>query len=46
MIEHSGLTLDAVHGDFADGAAPHSPESPRMILIGRKPANGSGDQST
>lgn len=46
MIKQTGLDLDAVHGDFADGAAPFGPESPRMILIGRKPPNGSRSHST
>jgi SAM-dependent methyltransferase len=44
MIEQTGLELDAVHGDFAVGAAPFCSSSPRMILIGRKPAGGSGSR--
>ncbi len=46
MIKQTGLELDAVHGDFAADAAPFGPASPRMILIGRKPGNGSGSQAT
>lgn len=45
MIEHSGLGLDTVYGDFTTAAAPFGPGSPRMILVGRKPNEGSGSQS-
>jgi SAM-dependent methyltransferase len=43
MIQQAGLTLEAVYGDAADDAV-YDAESPRMILIGRKPATeiGSG----
>jgi hypothetical protein len=35
MFERAGLVVDSVWGDF-DGA-PAGPDSPRLILLARKP---------